>query len=431
MTRKSANSNQRLQCLDNISHFPLLSAILGRRSRRFAKGAEIKSGPFAYKSKKEIEPLSEFERSLILSTMAGNTGWSHLIPFNQKYSPYIPNYAGSAGARTFPSSAGFHTTDLFFTDDSGIYYLSTKDSLPIEHMQMSAEMDVDGWLEQTQKKMKKISSDRMQLPNEEPHVESHNLWVANTPGSLFVIPVADLAQHTILMLCYLLQNGYGITDDINKRPITGLDKFKHLLDLNSLYPITFLDQVCFGEATVELATSCYAGSLLLQAMGLGGWMYDGVNPNSIFGVTGDPKNKGLGFKADTRADWNFPNPTGLPGVFEPKCPPFYSDMREAVMSVVERKYGNQGPFNESTSGPWKNTVSIRKSAAPHSEEFIDCVTLQAQYIYDTFGKFPATTPTAHCLMYLQAFHLDTDFYDHFYKQGAYLHSHANHDQDWH
>ena len=214
--------------------------------------------------------------------MAGNTGWSHLIPFNQKYAPYLPNYAGSAGARTFPSSAGFHTSDLFFTDDSGIYYLTTKDSLPIEQMQMSAEMDVDGWLEQTQKQIRKISPERLQLPNEEPHVESHNLWVANTPGSLFVIPVADLAQHTILMLCYLLQNGYGITDDINKRQIPGLDKFKSLIDLNSLYPITFLDQVCFGEATVELATSCYAGSLLLQAMGLGGWMYDGINPNSIF-----------------------------------------------------------------------------------------------------------------------------------------------------
>lgn len=431
MTRKSANINQRLQCLENISQFPLLSAILGRRSRRFANGAQIESGPFAYKSQKSVQPLSEFERSLIISTMAGNTGWSHLIPFNQKYAPHLPNYAGSAGGRTFPSAAGFHTTELFFTDDSGTYYLSTSDSSAIEHKQMAADMDVNGWLDQTQKQMRRISSERLQIPNEEPHMESHNLWVSNTPGSLFIIPVSDLAQHMILTLCYLLQNGYGITDDINKKPIPGLEKYKKYIDINSPYPLSFVEQLSFGEATVELSTSCYAGSLLLQAMGLGGWMYDGVNPLSIFGVTGDPRNKGLGFRADTRPDWNFPNPTGLQGVFETKCPPHYPDMRAAVMSVIERKYGEGGPFNESTPGPWKDSSSVRKMAAPHPEEFIECVTLMAQYVYDTFGRFPATVPSAHCLMYLQAFHLDTDFYDHFYKEGSYLHSHASHQQDWH
>lgn len=42
--------------------------------------------------------------------------------------------------------------------------------------------------------------------------------------------------------------------------------------------------------------------------------------------------------------WSIPNPTGIPGVFEVYCP----------------------------------------------DEIKECVTLQAQYIYDAYGKFPAT-----------------------------------------
>ena len=35
------------------------------------------------------------------------------------------------------------------------------------------------------------------------------------------------------------------------------------------------------------------------------------------------------------------------------------------------------------------------------------------------------------LMYLQAHHLDLEFYDKFYKPGAYLKTHAQHMKKWH
>lgn len=431
MTRKIPDNKYLLHGLEQVGEFPLLSALLGRRSRRFSKGVHIDAGPFTYKSQQAVQPLDELERAIIISVMAGNTGWSHLIPSNRKYSPYLPNYAGTAAGRTFPSAAGFHTTDLFFSDDSGVYFLSTRDSKPLETKQMAEDMDLNGWIRLHQSQIKKISSERLQIPREEPHIESHNLWVANTPGSLFAIPVVDLAQHTLLTLCYLLQNGYAITDDINKRDIPGLEKFKHLIIEKDLYPISVLDQLVLGEATVELATSCFSGSLLLQAMGLGGWMYDGINPLSVLGVTGDERNKGLGFRSDFKGNWTLPNPTGLEGIFEAFCPPHVKNMREAVEKIVARKYGKGGPFHSETSGAWKNTNAIRRNAAPHKEDFIECVSLMAQYIYETFGKFPATIPSVYCLMYLQAFHLDTDFYDHFYKEGSYLETHRQHNKNWH
>lgn len=417
--------------LNHLKNFPLIEALLGRRSRRFAMGAEIDSGPFKYKSNKPVQPLDEFERNLIIAAMAGNTGWGHLIPSNRKYAPYLPNYSAASGARTFPSAAGFHTSEIFFTDDNGVYHLANRDSHPSEHNQMTADLNIEEWVNENQKKIKKISNQRLQMPNEEPHVESHNLWVTNTPGSLFAIPVSDLGQHMILALCYLLQNGYVIFDDINKCQIPGLEKFGKIADIKSPFPLTYVEQLTITEATVELSTSCFSGALLLQAMGLGGWMYDGVDFHSVFGVSGDPRNKGLGFRSDQLDGWNFPNPTGIPGIFEGCSPPHFENMHEAVKMVIKRKYGNNGPYNKNTEGPWKDSHNVRAAAAPHSEEFIECVSIMSQYIFDTFKKFPATIPTTFSLMYLQAFHLDTEFYDKFYKPGSYLRSHAEHQHNWH
>lgn len=419
------------KAMEQLAKFPLMEALLGRRSRRFAVGASIDSGPLEFHSQKPPQPLNEMERTLIISSMAGNTGWNHLIPFNQKYAPALPNYAGSAGGRTFPSAAGFHTCELFFTDDSGVYFLNNRNAAASPNKTMANEMDIDSWLEHTRGQIRQLSDTRLKMPNEEPHVESHNLWIANCPGSLFAIPVVDLAQHMILMLCYLAQNGYCIFNDFLQQQVPGIDKFKNIVDTEHPYPLSYIEQITLGEGTVEVSTSCYAGALMLQAMGLGGWMYDGVDRHSIFGVSGDPRNKGLGFSSVTRSDWVFPNPVGIPGVFEAFCPPYFPNMRTAVRAVVERKFGPKGPFHAETPGPWKESPAVRGSAKIHSEEFVECVGLQAQYIYDTYGKFPGTLPSTYCLMYLQAHHLDLEFYDKYYRPGSYLSTHENHQKDWH
>jgi hypothetical protein len=67
----------------------------------------------------------------------------------------------------------------------------------------------------------------------------------------------------------------------------------------------------------------------------------------------------------------------------------------------------------------------------YSEAFRECVALQAQYILDMFGKFPGTVPSIFLITYLQAHHLDLEFYDTFYKPGAYLKTHAKHMARWH
>ena len=415
----------------DLLSFKFLDALLGRRSRRFFMGAEIPDGVFTYKSKKAPAPLSELEKLLVVAACGGNTSWHHLIFRAQRYAPYLSNYAGSAGGRTFPSSAGFHTSMTFFTDDEGVYVLNARDSAPFAEREKDGLLDLSTLLGALKAQVTKIRKGRLGIPPEVPYVEAHNTWVVNQPGTLLVIPVGDLAQHLLLNLCYMLQNGLVLRDDIHRRSIPGIEKFKRLADLNNTWNLTFVEQWSLAELTTELATSCYAGALMLQAMGLGGWMFNGVDAFSVLGASGNPQVPGLGFRFDTDDRWPYPNPTGLKGIMEGFCPPHYADMREAVEAVCRRKFGPGGPFHPETPGPWKDSPKVRSAAQVHSEEFRECVALQAQYIFDTFGKFPGTVPSIFLITYLQAHHLDLEFYDHFYKPGAYLKSHAEHMARWH
>jgi len=126
-----------------------------------------------------------------------------------------------------------------------------------------------------------------------------------------------------------------------------------------------------------------------------------------------------------------PNPTGREGVFEAYCPPHYPDMAGAVAAFAERKFGPGGPFNPQTPGAWTDSPRVRGSAQIHDEAFKTCVAVQAQYVFDTFGKFPGTVPSVFIMNYVQAHHLDLEFYDRFFRQGAYLRTHAGHMQRWH
>lgn len=412
-------------------HFGLVEALLGRRSRRFFRGAEIPDGVFAYKSRHEPMPLSELEKMLVVTACAGNTGWHTMLHRAQRYAPHLSNYSAAAGGRTFPSAAGFHTSMTFFTDDTGVYVLDNRDAPAAADRATDGSLELDAVVEAMQSRVRKLQEGRLKLPAEVPFVEAHNTWVTNQPGTLLVIPVADLAQHVLLALCYMLQNGLVLTDDINKRAIPGIERFKDIVDVNNNWPITFVEQLSLAEVSVELSTSCYAGALMLQAMGLGGWMYDGIDPFSVLGASGVAGVDGLGFRYDTDERWPYPNPTGLHGVLEAFCPPHYASMRAAVDAVCDRKFGKGGPFHPETAGPWQDSAKVRGAAQVHDEAFRECVALQAQYVFDTFGKFPGTVPSIFLITYLQAHHLDLDFYDTFYKPGAYLHTHANHMARWH
>jgi hypothetical protein len=182
--------------------FPLIEALLGRRSRRFFMGAEIPDGVLAHKSAHEEVPLTDFEKMLVVAACGGNTSWHHLIFRAARYAPHLSNYAGAAGGRVFPSGAGFHTSQTFFTDDEGLYLLDMRDAPAFEDRAADGSLNVEAFVENVRHSVRKLHDGRLQFPSEVPYTEAHNTWVFNKPSTLVVIPVGDLAQHMLLNICY-------------------------------------------------------------------------------------------------------------------------------------------------------------------------------------------------------------------------------------
>ena len=141
--------------------------------------------------------------------------------------------------------------------------------------------------------------------------------------------------------------------------------------------------------------------------------------------------RGFGFRFQHDDRWTLPNPVGLEGVYEGLCPPWFDDMRAAVDAFVARKFGQGGTYDADIAGPWKEAAAVKGSVTPYSEEFLDCLGEVAQYVVDTYGKFPGAFTTIVLPGFVQAVHLDLEFYDTHYRDGAYLDTHAEHMRRWH
>ena len=432
-TKKQAAMNTP-KAFTDLLHYPFLNTLFGRRARRFGLGMEIPSGPLAYRSEKEPVPLSETEQMLLVAAATGVSGWSFGVPF----SPPLPNshaeftlrYTG----RTAPTAAGIGTPALFFTDDKGCYCTRTRDTTPSSMQTMNGgEEALQQIVDVCRKQTIQLKSGRLDLPSSPPHILPPNLWWANKPGSTIFMPVADTSEESLGIMALLIRHGALIVDEETGKPAGKLEPFIQtgLLDSEKKFPLSELLTIVSEGTCLATGFKGHNMVLMLQAMGLGGLYFSGLDDMSIMGALVKDGITGLGFEFVEDERWVTPNPVGLKDVYEALCPPFYPDMHAAVKVFVERKFGENGAYNPDLSGPWRNSQEVKKTVEPYSQDFVDCMSEVAQYIYQKFGKFPGLRSTIMMPGFVQAHHLDTDFYDMYYKKGSYLQTHAEHMEKWH
>ncbi|TXT53484.1 MAG: hypothetical protein BAJALOKI1v1_2410002 [Promethearchaeota archaeon] len=420
--------------LKEVLKFPLTNALFGRRSRRFGVGMEIPSGPLKYNSNFSAMPLTEFEESLLIAAATGVTGWNFGIP----HGPANPNahadHAVRFTGRTMPTAAGIGTPILFYTNDNGIFVINTRGINPNQISEMKDMEEITEWiLENCHKNSSKLGDSRLDLPSIPGHILDPNLWWANKPGSTLFMPIGDASEEMLGVLSIFLENGYLIMDDQTGQPAGNLEPFisSGLLNKDKPFPLSFLETNTFQANCAELSFMGHNMVLMMQAMGLGGLYFVGLNPMSILGAPTAEGIKGLGFTFVENEDWTVPNPVGLDGIYEALCPPYFPTMRAAVEMFAKRKYGPEGAYNPNTPGPWKESSKVKKTVSPYSEEMTDCLSEVAQYIYDKYGKFPGTNPTIALTGFIQAHHLDIEYYDKFFKSKGYMETHATHMKRWH
>jgi hypothetical protein len=419
---------------EDLMKFPFLNALFGRRARRFGLGMEIPSGPLAYKSKEEAVPLTKTEQMLLVAAATGVSGWNFGVPFGPQtpnaHAEFTLRYTG----RTAPTAAGLGTTALFFTDDSGCYCTRTRNIQPQNMQELNNEGNsLEHIVSVCRKNTTRILDNRLDLPSAPPHILPPNLWWANKPGSTLFMPVGDAAEECLGIMALMVRHGVMVIDHETGAPAGKLEPFvkSGLLNPKKRFPLSELQATVYESLAMELAFKGHNIVLMLQAMGLGGLFFNGMDDLSVMGAHASNGVKGLGFRFVENERWVTPNPVGLPGLYEALCPPNYPDMHAAVMEFVDRKFGRQGAYDPKTEGPWKVSERVKKSVEPYSQEFVDCLGETAQYIYDKYGKFPGIRSTVMMPGYVQAHHIDTGFYDKYYKEGAYLDTHAKHMANWH
>jgi hypothetical protein len=420
--------------MSELSQFPLLEAIFGRRSRRFGMGMEIPSGPLAHTSSHEPEPLSELEQSILIAAGTGVSGWNFGVPYGpaqpDEHGQFTVRYTG----RTAPTAAGIGTPVLFYSDDTGTYLTNTRDVKPSRIREMNGnEDDVQRILQICRENTTKLSDSRLDLPSKPGHLLDPNFWMANAPGSTMFMPMADASEEFLGILGIFAANGYVIMDAEEKRPAGDVQRFidSGLLKSDKVFPLQLLQQSAYEATCAELAFISHNIVLTMQAMGLGGLYYNGFNRWSILGAFAKDGIQGLGFRFTTDESWVFPNAVGLDGVYESLSPPYFPDMRAAVEAFAARKFGPGGSYDPASGGGWKDPAAVLSSVTPYSDEVIDYLSEVSQYVYDKHGSFPGTFNTIVFPGLVQAQHIDTEFYDTHYQSGAYLDSHARHFETWH
>jgi hypothetical protein len=74
---------------------------------------------------------------------------------HERYAPKLSNYSASPVGRTYPSAAGFITSELFYTDDNGTYIFPTRDFHP-EIEISDGKVDLEEFLSVHKKRIRKL-----------------------------------------------------------------------------------------------------------------------------------------------------------------------------------------------------------------------------------------------------------------------------------
>lgn len=432
MAVSSSLSARERELLDNTLGFGLLEAVFGRRSRRFGLGMAIPNGPVAYESKADPVPVEGLERDLLVAVATGAVGWHEAIPYREGETTGLASYSLRLGGRSSPGGGGINTVELIYTADDGTFVVSSRDAPPVPGGATGVDL-LEQLIVRGRECTQRLLPARAVVPQRAPHVSEHNVWNANVPGSTLFIPVVDLGQTLLGLLAMVIQNGATIVDELTGGPCGDLEPFfrSRLLDPDKRMPIGELEKYVLSNSAVEAGIMAHNITLAMQAIGLGGWLFTGINPLSLMGAYAEDGITGLGFRFVNACGGTMipPNPVGIDRVLEGLCPPYVKDMHEAAARFTEWKFGPTGSYSPSVPGPYAK--DIRASAEPYSPEMVACIGTVAQHVLETRGRFPGTVPAMYMRQYTQAHHIDLDWYDKYLGEGSYLSRHAEHLARWH
>jgi len=460
--------------LEQLIEYPLLAAIWERRTRRIAQGTSVRAGEVSHVSTNAPAPLSPLEEAiLIVST--GLAGISmHDVPLERtdgKPMDGTPQMA--VPSRTASSADNAGATYFILINDEGTWLLEQKRGRDaIAWMKQfpprRTEWKEEHWLAAAAGVKRRLYPERMDFPRRWPYYFAWNKIISNQPGTSIFMPIVDTTRQMINVLFILLSEPDGerpaVLDDWSRfrprkliewaawagsligvvpkipyQPVAAIERIQKKW-LQSDYPVP-LGLASTMRTDYEAFFHLQNLALVTHAMGLGGWVHAAVGAPYVFERDPSKGTYGLGFRMQQPRNWRrwpplpapLPNPVGLDGVLEGLCPPYVKSMDEAVDRVYEEKFGPQGVYGDLDvfAAPYRDrkpAADFIRTAGRPPKETVQYVKDVCNYIYDTYGRFPAHVNSFHVPgVWLQVSHLELEYYEKYFHESLYYWQKQHHE----
>ncbi len=450
--------------LKELFDYPLLSAILHRRSRRVAQGTSIHSGAMSHESTNAPAPLRPLEEAILIASTGLTAITTHDGPLDYKddgkelATPFM-NILGRAAS----SPDNSQPTRIFMTNDDGTWLirrLEGKEGLDLlkdlpARWEDWAEAD---WLHVADTAKHRISDRRLDFPRKFPYYMGWNRQISNVPGTTMFLPIVDTTRMYINGILNVLASPdgerplfiddwqhfhprnikdwaawaadhLGLIPDIPYQPIGGVDRVKGgFVNPKIMFPLGLARTMLSDHEAYFIQQNLM---LVSQALGLGSWVHACAQAPYIFQRDDEKGLHGLGFRMETpKKEWTCwpplpstqPNPVGINGVLEGLCPPYVTSMDEAVDRHLEDKraaYADTAIFSRSYRDAG-DVERFRASGMQYSPETIEYTKEICNYIFDTYGRFPAHTDAFYAPgTWVQVCHIELEYYEKYFNPALY------------
>ncbi|MBI4606145.1 MAG: hypothetical protein HY721_29615 [Planctomycetes bacterium] len=425
-----------------LATYPLLDALLDRRSRRFAKGMRLNGGPLAYESALRPQPLAIEEEAALAFAACGITGYALAeLPYqtgglrDASSGNIMTHFVG----RTVASGDAMHDCAVFVWNDEGAWLLKRPQDHPRADLADLIRAARERRLVELYERCRvRVADERVETPREWPFVAPFNKYSANVPGTTYFLPVAELTALSINVLLTAFDDELAmfVLDDRDGYRPAGIARFArsaggHLEDdprSGRVATVSSLETWICEFCAIEQGGILQNLGLMAEALGLGGFPHFAAHP---FGWP-----QALGFRMEAvpfsrvsglgpgGADFPVPTPVGLERhgrvLLKPFCPPYYRDMREAVLDFVDYKFAEgRGTLRDGGAfTAWKDGARVQAGIPRCSERAVEAAVAYCEHIHGRYGRFPASSGPFRTVLAYQAHRLDRAFYERFYREEA-------------
>src|SRR5262245_6181970 len=283
-----------------LAGYPLVDALLNRRSRRFGKGMQLNGGPLAYRSARPPQPLSVEEEAALAFAACGLTGYALAeLPYQTGDRPEASsgNIMCHFVGRTVPSGDAMHDCAVFVINDQGAWLLPRPQDFPRarvpELVQAARE---HRFVELYQQNRVRVADHRVDPPRQWPIVAPFNKYSANVPGTTYFLPVVEITSLYINVMLSFFDDEFAMfaVDDHQGYQPAGIAQFARSAggtlhddpQAGRLATVSGLETWMCEFCAIEMGGILQNLGLMTAALGLGGFPHFAAHPFGWFQALG-------------------------------------------------------------------------------------------------------------------------------------------------